>query len=295
MFGLEIINSVVFTRSVALDLTNRRVKKGLLTSRQIIEIRKLYGLTQSELSNLLGWGEATVSRYESKSIQDETYDNILRLIKQSPMEALKFLEKSKSKFSSLKYLGIRSKIVENLDEYGREYLKKQELESEYVNYQETSDFNGNKCLDIEKLENIVAYFALNVHGLYKVKLMKLLWYADALFFQKYETSITGLVYTHMTMGALPVAHYKILELEAIKYQEEFDANFNSSYKILPNEKLNLSILSQKELDVLSQVATKFRDFNGKEIADCMHQEKAYIETNENQIIPYSLAKQIRDF
>src|SRR5665648_1078099 len=42
-----------------------RMKKGLLTSEEIIQIREFYGLTQSDFSALLGWGEETISRYES--------------------------------------------------------------------------------------------------------------------------------------------------------------------------------------------------------------------------------------
>ena len=48
-----------------------RVKHGLLTSDEIVAIRESYGLSQVDLAKLLGWGEATISRYESKAIQDE--------------------------------------------------------------------------------------------------------------------------------------------------------------------------------------------------------------------------------
>ena len=99
-----------------------RVKMGLLTSDEIIAIRESYGLSQVDLARLLGWGEATISRYESKAIQDEAYDTMLRLIKDNPMQALEFLKKNADKFPGLKRLEIRSKIVEKLDTYGKEYF-----------------------------------------------------------------------------------------------------------------------------------------------------------------------------
>lgn len=40
---------------------------------EIVAIRESYGLSQVDLAKLLGWGEATISRYESKAIQDEAY------------------------------------------------------------------------------------------------------------------------------------------------------------------------------------------------------------------------------
>jgi putative zinc finger/helix-turn-helix YgiT family protein len=57
-----------------------RVSKGLLTSNEISTIRLYYDLTQSEFAAMLGWGKITVTRYESKTVQDETYDTIMRMV-----------------------------------------------------------------------------------------------------------------------------------------------------------------------------------------------------------------------
>ncbi len=58
--------------------------QNLLTSKEIINIRKKYGLSQSALSRILGFGIKTITRYENGSIQDSTHDNLLRLIKNEP-------------------------------------------------------------------------------------------------------------------------------------------------------------------------------------------------------------------
>jgi len=271
-----------------------RVKKGLLTSGEIVKIREQYGLSQSDLSNLLGWGEVTISRYESKAIQDEAYDNILKTIRDNPMKTYEFLKKNKGKFNSLKYLGIREKVVRNLDAYGKEFLKRQVLESEYIDYIEASDFNGNKPLDINKLESIVSYFAKRVNNLYKVKLMKMLWYADSLSYKLNGVAMTGLVYCHDDMGALPIGHYKILDLENINVYKEEDYE-NTRYHILPNNKLDLSNLDSNDMDILDQVIYKFKNFKANDIVEYMHRERAYIETRDGQIIPFSLAKEINEF
>ena len=109
-----------------------RVKMGLLTSDEIVAIRESYGLSQVDLAKLLGWGEATISRYESKAIQDEAYDTMLRLIKDIPLQALEFLKKNSEKFSMVKRLEIRAKIVEKLHSYGKEFLTRQTFEGEYT-------------------------------------------------------------------------------------------------------------------------------------------------------------------
>ena len=152
------------------------------------------------LQRLLGWGEATISRYESKTIQDEAYDTMLRLIKDNPLQALEFLKKNAAKFSGAKRVEVRKNIIEKLDSYGKEYLTRQAFEGEYVNYEEPSDSNGFTTLDIDKIEAVISYIAENVSNLFKVKLMKMLWYVDAFSYKLNGCAMTGMVYRHNDMG-----------------------------------------------------------------------------------------------
>ena len=86
-----------------------RTKKGLLTSNEIAIIRGVYGISQSDFSAMLGWGDVTVTRYESKTIQDETYNNIMSMAYESPMFALESLDKHKNRFTIEKYKKIRNR------------------------------------------------------------------------------------------------------------------------------------------------------------------------------------------
>lgn len=54
-------------------------------------------------------------------------------------------------------------------------------------------------------------------------------------------------------------------------------------------------MSDSEKDILNQVIDKFKNFNAKDIVKYMHAEKAYTDTRAGDIIPFSLAKHIRDF
>ena len=271
-----------------------RKAHGLLTSDEIVAIRESYGLSQVDLAKLLGWGEATISRYESKAIQDDAYDNMLRIIRDNPLVAMELLQKNGEQFTVLKKLGIKQRILANLDEEGREYLQRKALESEYVNYGERCDENGLMLLDISKLELIISYYAKRIIKLYKVKLMKMLWYADSLCFKRNGHSMTGLVYCHEGMGALPIGHYKIGGLEKVNMDEEFEGD-SIKYRFLCNPSLDESDLSDEEKKILDMVIDKFKTFNAAEIIEYMHNEIAYKETEDKEVIPFSLAKKIRDF
>ena len=272
-----------------------RVKMGLLTSDEIVAIRESYGLSQVDLAKLLGWGEATISRYESKAIQDEAYDTMLRLIKDNPLQALEFLKKNSDKFSVAKRLNIRAKIVEKLDSYGKEYLTRQTFEGEYANFEEPSDANGFTLLNIDKIEAIISYIAEKVNNLFKVKLMKMLWYSDVLSFIESGCSMTGMVYRHEPMGALPIGHYSLMNLENINVKEEVSYNYDTMLHVYPTVDMDYSVLTDEEKTILDKVITKFKDYKAKEIVDYMHEEKAYEETKSGEIIPFSLAREIRIF
>ena len=272
-----------------------RIKHGLLTSDEIIELRENYGLSQVDLARLLGWGEATISRYESKAIQDEAYDTMLRLIKDNPLQALEFLKRNADKFSGSKRFEIREKIVEKLDTYGKEFLARQTFEGEYVNYEEPSDSNGYTLLNIDKLEAVISYFAEEVSNLFKVKLMKMLWYADALNYKQTGKAMTGLVYRHEPMGALPIGHYSLMNLENLNIQEEVSCNYDSMLHVYASPNMDYSILSNDEKGVLDAVIAKFKASRASDIVEYMHEETAYTKTAPGAIIPFSLAKEIREF
>lgn len=273
-----------------------RRNHGLLTSDEIVDIRKAYGLSQVELANLLGWGEATISRYESKAIQDVFYDKALRDVKEDPYEVHILLERNKSSFSDARLAELNRVIEKFIDEKGKELLSRKNLKSEYVRYDHECDENGQTLLDIDKLEAAISFFAKNDKNLHKVKLMKLLWYADALSYKKSGHTVTGLVYTHAPMGALPIGYNKISGLENVSVEEVSKPSYDHTFiTFKANEKADLSCLTDEDQIILDKVSIKFRNYTGKDLKNYMHEEIAYKETRPDSVIPFSLAKTIKEF
>lgn len=65
---------------------------GLLTSFEIEQIRKRFGLSQKQLSNIIKCGEKNIARYENGAIQDRTINLLLILVRDHP-EYFKLKEK----------------------------------------------------------------------------------------------------------------------------------------------------------------------------------------------------------
>ena len=271
-----------------------RTAHHMLTSNEIVALRKQFGLTQKDFAKMLGWGEATVARYETKLIQDETHDDVLKKVREDALEARKYLERNRTQFPAEQYAGVLEIINQEIERTSSKFLTKKKIEASYIRYVDDHEANGGVILNIDKVCNMIKFFANHSSELFKVKLMKLLWYSDALSYKQYGHAMSGLVYQHMKMGALPIANRDLMDLVPVQILED-ELNQVVSYKLLPSLDFDESVFSKEEQEVLCAVLKKFRNYTGKDIAAYMHEEVAYTQTAERGIIPYSLSKQIRDF
>ena len=271
-----------------------RKSENLLTSAQIKEIRDLYGLTQKEYANLLGLGDVTIQRYESRSIQDPTYDDLMRLTKENPAYCLELLNKNKEKFENARYEDMKRAIINVIKKNGNLYFVRETLKNAYIEYDKPTEANGYCLLDINKLSGIIHYIAKYVDSLYKVKLMKMLWYVDALSFKTYNKAMSGLVYQHFPLGAVPIAHNEIIKLPSVNVLEEEHPEY-TAYKILPNPDFHLYDFTFEELDILQSVIKKFKSFSTQQIVSYMHGEDAYKFTEDNEIISFNHALNMKNF
>jgi putative zinc finger/helix-turn-helix YgiT family protein len=265
-----------------------REKVGLLTSYEIKNIRKKYGVTQADFANILGMGKKTITRYENHQIQDKTYDKVLRKINDDPRWFLDMVKNSKD--------DLREKSYEKYLKIGKKEFKKKEnkylietIEAKYAEF--SSNENGNRELNLNKVVEMVNYLANNIRNLYKVKLMKLLWYTDSIYFKMNNKSMSGLVYKAFKMGAVPEAYQEILELKGIKYDVEF-INGYESYHFLVDQNFKIEELSSDEIEVLDKVIDKYGELDTQILIKEMHEEEAYKCTNKNCIIDYSHSKKI---
>ncbi len=87
---------------------------------------------------------------------------------------------------------------------------------------------------------MIRYFAVStkITSLYKVKLMKLKWYADALSYKVRGFAITGLVYQALPMGAVPVGYNSIIDLKGVPF-EEMDMGETNAYHFKYAESLQI--------------------------------------------------------
>lgn len=269
-----------------------RKAAGLLTTDEIIAIRSKYGISQSDLCILLGWGGKTVTRYESHQVQDNAHDTILRKLDDDPewfMALLKTAEDSFLPAAYEKYRAAGMRIYENNHDV---YLKRAIL-AKYARFTDDRESAGGVQLSPDVVVDVIRYFANSawVNSLYKVKLMKMLWYADALSYKRRGHAITGMVYQALPMGAVPIAHDSIIDLSGIHY-EEIEMGDGTAYRFLPTENQAYSYLTAEDTQILDAVIRRFGKASKDEIVNAMHKEKAYMETAPRDIICFKHASSL---
>lgn len=257
----------------------------------IREFRKNYGLTQSELSNILGWGGATLSRYENGALQDDTHDRILQLV-MNPLNLLNLIKNNPGSLSGTKRKQLMQRLKGIINETSI-YTVIFDMSSEFF---EPDITNGFRRFNLQRIMNAILFFCKD--GIFKTKLNKLLFYSDFKNFKDNGISITGSRYIHLPLGPVPDEYDCIFTMmhaveKSIGVEEVDFPDGSSGEKLYSLKKPDSSVLKPHELETLEYVRDYFKNFTAKQIMDFSHREAGYMETHRNEIISYSFADKLQ--
>jgi putative zinc finger/helix-turn-helix YgiT family protein len=267
-----------------------REKQDLLLSDDIVTIRKMYQISQKDLSRILGWSESTITRYETHQVQDIAHDSILRKIKEDPKWLLNFLEKNKDYLSEKSYYKIKKKIYFQIKQREEDYII-QAFEMSHIS-EDIIKYNGNAFPNTNKLIDTIQYVGHHIKSIYLVKLMKTLWYIDFLSYKLRNKSITGMVYDKLAMGAAPHRYHLIRELKALKFDEIIFPDGHQGIKFIPSHKYQYMHLTDEEKTIIDKVISELKSLSTDECVEKMHQEIAFLKTKSNHSISYEYAKDL---
>jgi len=92
-----------------------REKHGILSTKEIRNIRENYGLSQRAFAKLLGIGEASIARYETGALPEKSLSNLLMLLK-DPKNMEKLLEKNEDVLSQRE----KARLIRRIEEMKEE-------------------------------------------------------------------------------------------------------------------------------------------------------------------------------
>jgi len=146
----------------------------------------------------------------------------------------------------------------------------------------------------KKYKNTILFFANKIQNgtLGKLKLMKLLYFLDFDFFEKYGRSVTGDEYLRFENGPVPRMAEKIIKMMDGKdiriIKKKVGTGYNDQQHIEPLKGFDVKLFSKEEILMLEEIAGKWEKFSGSEMKTASHGEAPWIATKPNQVIDYNL-------
>lgn len=289
--GEELFNEELDSATLINAYNEYRRRHKLLLPEEIRKIREQYGLSQRSFAKLLNWGDKTIRRYENGAVQDRAHNSLLLFLRE-PENMRTYLTENEVALDEkqvVKLLDTVDKLEQETDfRVGRRYF---DLFFSRIPCEE----NGFKGFDYEKLCAMVLFFAHKSAGLLKTKLMKLLNYSDMIFYKENGLSISGLKYAHLPYGPVPDNFDMILGKMAADHIAHIEVFYDGSYEnhqVVPECDVPEGVLSDEEIEVLTRIYEKFKNFGSAEISNYSHKETGYNATKTGQIISYAYAMDI---
>jgi putative zinc finger/helix-turn-helix YgiT family protein len=266
-----------------------RAKHHIPFPEEITATKEKYGLSARQMSQILGFGINQYSKYEQGKVP--SISNGISISLASNPHAFEQLVKQCTDLQE----NSRKKILQKTEEEKQRPLNPIEY---LLPFQNPDIKNGYQKFNLDRFTNVVNLFSAQLNP-FKVKMNKLLFYADFAHFKYFGRSITGLNYEAIQMGPVP-AHYQLL-FDLSKSTDSFDIEeiwfgetgtsgekFSSDIRFF-----NPGFFKESELEVLNKVLQKFCYTTTNEIIELSHDEPGWIENvTGKQIIPYSSAFQL---
>lgn len=149
-------------------------------------------------------------------------------------------------------------------------------------------------IDEKKYKNIILFFANRIKNgtLGKLKTMKLLYFLDFDFFEKYGKSVSGDEYLRFEYGPVPRMAEKIIKEMSGKEikinNKKIGFGYSDQKLIEPLEYFGINLFSKEELIIMEETADKWEKFSGAEMKNASHGEAPWIATKPNDVIDYNL-------
>jgi uncharacterized phage-associated protein len=145
-------------------------------------------------------------------------------------------------------------------------------------------------LDPEKIVNAVAYFSSNCPGATKMKICKLLYFADKEHLLTYGRPITGDTYVRMPYGPTPSAGLNMMRGRASSrltkmFQDKISVQ-NNEVRALSSADLN--VFSRSDLRIMKQVIEQYGSLTAAQLSTISHREPTWKKTGENRLIDFEL-------
>lgn len=265
-----------------------RKEKNFCTPDEVRTWRVGFELTQAEVARLLGWGEATLGRYESGALPTDAQHRALAGL-MSPEGLAQALEDNPGALPDEKRGMILTKIHAEVAR-----VRARQMLASVMAHAPDDVWSGNRAFDVWRTSALVSILARC--GEFKTKLNKLLFYADFCAFRQLRTSISGLRYARIDYGPVPTGYetiYASLNVMNVVDVEPREVSGYSGEVIKSKSDAPIDVLSAQEIQIAERVRDFFDQWTATKTKNFSHRELAWKEVNNGDLIPYAYAEKLQ--
>lgn len=148
------------------------------------------------------------------------------------------------------------------------------------------------AFDVQKFVNAAAYLAAHCKDLTKMKLAKLLYFADKEHLVTYGRPVIGDRYIKMEYGPVPSMAYDLIKHDE-RVDVEAQALFDRYFEVAGNDikaktAPNFEYLSASDCEALDSVIAKYGHLTPIQLSKLSHREPAWEKANMNASMDYRL-------
>lgn len=268
-----------------------RVKHGIPFPDEIKKIREHYGLSYSQITKIMGFGQNQWSQYENGNLPSESNGKSIAAIR-SREGMLAMLESCENQFDESTFQKLRQAIscTPNIDSQNT-------LCFYFYGNSKRGVENGYSEMVPEKLQSMVQLIvSKEKRGVSKTKLNKEMFYADFYSYKKHGRSISGLAYRAIQYGPVPEHYETVYDHVQGLAKKSFVANADFDYDLLFCDSPDTSALSKEDVDAINHVMSVLVGMKRTEVIELSHKEIGWVNNkDQHNIIPYDEAYSLKAF
>lgn len=268
-----------------------RTKHGIPFPDEIKQIRERYGLSYSQITKIVGFGQNQWKQYENGSLPSESNGKSIAAIR-SREGMLSMLESSRNQFEESTFSKIKRNILCAYD----------------IDYNDTRYFyfygnskrgisNGYSEMNPNKLQGMVQFIvSKEKDGVSKTKLNKEMFYVDFYSYKKYGRSISGLTYRAIQYGPVPEHYETVYDHVQGLTRKNIVTNNDFDYDLLFCDAPDTSSLSKEDIDIINKVMSVLASMSRADVVELSRKEDGWVNNKDcHNIIPYDEAYNLKAF
>ena len=275
-----------------------RIRHSIISPREIVALRDRYDVSQKVFARLLDIGDLTINGYEQGVLPSGAHNSLMKLAAE-PENFSRLYAQNKEKLSPRQQSKVERRLREKKN-WSEPYEERHDYRDDASMVAEADTiYHGRPCKEYARILDVIQILiSYSQTALYKMAVLKLLFYIDFCYYRRSGQSVTGWSYARLPYGPVPDNYKDILQQgeKCGRFSLEPDDDDLGELIHVPDD-FDIAKaegdFSPSELQIIKEVVDKLARKSASTLKSLTHDEAAWIETPHAKRIPYSYAASLK--